>query len=86
VSYILHLKIKIHYKFQRNYQTKNQLNWIVILKMYMCNKFHNEITQLYNKVIMHDIWKNVNMGQKNYKWNQFETQLNFGAFYFLDEI
>lgn len=54
--------------------------------MYMRNTFHNEITQLYNKFITHDIWKIVNMGHNNYKWNQFETQLNFGAFYFLDEI
>jgi len=31
----------------------------MILNVYMCKQFHYEINQLYNKVIMHDLFFNV---------------------------
>jgi len=36
---------------------ENEFNWIMILKICMCNQFDNEIIQLYKKGMICDIIK-----------------------------
>jgi hypothetical protein len=56
LSLVVVLEFKIHYISQCKYQTKNELNWIMILKFYF--KFSKKfIMKLLIKVIIHDIEK-----------------------------
>ncbi len=53
----MHFEIKMQLKCEYGFLAKINLNRIMILKMYMCNKFEIEITLQYNKAIMCKILK-----------------------------